>query len=327
MLDAIVSRERHGALHIVKHCGRLSPHEAVTIICDPTTRAIAGLLAEAAEGMGGRVQLVEIPPLAMHGEEPDFVAARAMQQASLVIGVTAKSMAHTAARRDACVSGARYLSLPDYSLALLADPAITIDYVGPGERARIVADLFTAARTVRVTSASGTDITLDIGGRSGNCCPGYVTGAGELGSPPDVEANIAPLEGKSEGRIVVDGSIAHPQFGLLAEPITLTIEHGRIVHIDGESDLVGRLSSLFDVADARKSRILAECGVGLNPEARLTGVMLTDEGSLGTVHFGFGSNATVGGINDVSFHLDFVLRVPVLTIDDKMILEDGRYLL
>ena len=33
------------------------------------------------------------------------------------------------------------------------------------------------------------------------------------------------------------------------------------------------------------------------------------------VHFGFGSNITVGGKNDVPFHLDFVIKKPDLFID------------
>ena len=70
--------------------------------------------------------------------------------------------------------------------------------------------------------------------------------------------------------------------------------------------------------------VLAECGVGLNPAATLTGVMLTDEGSLGTVHFGFGSNSTVGGINEIAFHVDFVCRAATMSVDGKVIIQKGH---
>ena len=43
-------------------------------------------------------------------------------------------------------------------------------------------------------------------------------------------------------------------------------------------------------------------------------------------HFGFGSNATVGGQNDVSFHLDVVFREETLEIDGSPILEHGEVL-
>ena len=54
--------------------------------------------------------------------------------------------------------------------------------------------------------------------------------------------------------------------------------------------------------------------------------MLTDEGAAGTMHFGFGSNITVGGKNDVSFHVDFVFCDATLTVDDRVLIEDGRLL-
>ena len=70
--------------------------------------------------------------------------------------------------------------------------------------------------------------------------------------------------------------------------------------------------------------ILAECGIGLNPLASLTGKMLTDEGTLGCVHFGFGSNITVGGKNNVPFHLDFVIRRPTLEVDKNVLISNGE---
>ncbi len=52
--------------------------------------------------------------------------------------------------------------------------------------------------------------------------------------------------------------------------------------------------------------------------------MLTDEGAAGTMHFGFGSNATVGGENDVQFHLDFVFRDATLLVDGNTLIRDGK---
>ncbi len=44
---------------------------------------------------------------------------------------------------------------------------------------------------------AGTDIRIAIDGRIGNACPGCVLGPGDLGSPPDIEANVSPLENGS----------------------------------------------------------------------------------------------------------------------------------
>lgn len=321
----ITEAARQGADILVRECGRLCAGERVVIVCDSGTRAVAALVEARARLLTADVRLVEIPPLRMHGEEPLPAAAEAMAEADLCMGITSKSMAHTRARRAAAEKGARYLSLPDYSIALVADPALRVDFALQGRLARRVADLFTAGHRVRVTSPAGTDLTLAIGGRTGNCCPGYVTGPGELGSPPDIEANVSPVETSAEGVVVVDGSIPYPGFGLLKAPVRVEVRGGRITGFQGDRAIVARLGALFESAGSPKACVLAECGVGLNDRATLTGVMLTDEGAAGTMHFGFGSNATVGGCNDVPFHLDMVFRDPSLDVDGLAVLDGGRY--
>ena len=47
--------------------------------------------------------------------------------------------------------------------------------------------------------------------------------------------------------------------------------------------------------------------------------MLIDEGVLGTFHCGFGSNITIGGLNKINFHLDFVSYQDNLIIDGETI--------
>ena len=107
-------------------------------------------------------------------------------------------------------------------------------------------------------------------------------------------------------------------------PLSLTIENGRIGDISGPKRHVSDLNALFKSHGDQKSRILAECGIGLNPEAKLRGIMLTDEGCLGTMHFGFGSNSTIGGMNAVPFHIDFVCKAATITVDDKVIITEGQ---
>ena len=314
----------NAANHLLAHCGSLQSGERVLIICDNSTKDVANLLYLEACAMGVSAKCVAIPILGMHGIEPPRDIATAMCEANLVLGVTRHSMAHTQARIEAGKSGARYLSLPDYSLALLADPSLTTDFRDRHKLVKRFADAFSNGSNVRVQTRRGTDISIDIAGRIGNSCPGYVMHPGDLGSPPDIEANVSPHEAGSNGFVLVDGSIPCPEIGLLSTPVGLHIENGRIVRIEGSELLVDRLNKLFSSAGSSKAYVLAECGVGLNDRAQLTGAMLTDEGALGTMHFGFGSNATVGGLNDVPFHLDFVFREACLWVDGAPLLIDGK---
>jgi 2,5-dihydroxypyridine 5,6-dioxygenase len=324
IVKSSADRQLAGAERLLSVCGNLSAGERCLIVFDRAAGSMVEILMRVAKSMGAMASAVEIAELSMHGSEPPESVAQQMCGAQLVLGLTAKSMAHTSARQRACLAGARYLSLPEYSPALLEDKSLLADFIGAGARARRVADKLSNADSIRITTAKGTDIVMSSRGRIANCCPGYVYGPGQMGSPPDIEANVSPVETSSTGVAVIDGSIPHPELGLLHEAIRLEVVEGKIARIDGPAGVVAVLNRLFDSVDSEKGRVLAECGIGLNPLADLTGIMLTDEGAIGTMHLGFGSNSTVGGENHVSFHLDFVMRSPTITADGFVILKNGE---
>jgi leucyl aminopeptidase (aminopeptidase T) len=214
-----------------------------------------------------------------------------------------------------------------YHWELLEDPSLHFDFKSQAPLVKKFAQTFTDGEVVRVTTTAGTDIQLRIKGRIGNYCPGFVENAGDLGSPPDIEANVSPIEDASEGVVIIDGSITHPNFGLLDQPVKLTVKKGRITEFESNNKKqVEMLNIMFGPLDSPR-RVLAECGVGLNPAAKLTGTMLTDEGAMGCMHFGFGANHTVGGLNKVDFHLDFVFHAATLEVNNQAILREGVSLL
>jgi len=312
------------ASYLLAHCGALKAGERLLIIGDETTQGLLEYFVVSAQGLGAIVETVAIRVASRHGIELDDEIASRLLQADLVIALTLKSIAHTRARLSLNARGGRFLSLPGYTRALFEDPAIMVDYHAQLPLTRSVSNAFSMGRKVRVRSKVGTDIWLNILGREGNCCPGFVNEQFGLGSPPDIEANVSPIEDDSEGVVAVDGSVTTDELGLLETPIFLHVKGGKIVRFESENAEYVRLcETIFSRVGSPLAYVLAECGVGLNPLARLTGNMLTDEGMLGCVHFGFGSNSTVGGLNDVPFHLDFVIRNASLCVDDVPLLTDG----
>lgn len=245
-----------------------------------------------------------------------------MKENSVVFGVTKMSMAHTRARQEASLKGVRYLSLPDYSMELLRSPALQVDFKGLTPIVQKVTEVLSVGKEVKIITDKGTKLSIKINNRQANSCPGWCYGPGTLASPPDVESNIAPLEKESNGVVVVDGSIPNEKLGLIDSPLILKIENGQIVDIKGKSASV--LEEILNSLNNPGTRILAELGFGLNPKARICGIMLEDEGCLGTVHLGFGSNSTIGGNNCVPFHLDMVLRAPTVSIDNRVVLKKGK---
>jgi leucyl aminopeptidase (aminopeptidase T) len=309
--------------HLLTNCGSLAAHDRILVLCDPVTRDLAEAFRAEAATIAAEARLIEISGLTRHGEEPPSAAAAAMRDATLVMSLCRFSLAHSRARIEAGKAGARFLSMPDYDWALLQDPCLRVDFRAQAPVVRRMADAFTAGSIIRVTTAAGTDVTLSADGRIGNYCPGFVERPGDLGSPPDIEANVSPVETSAEGHVVIDGSITCGEFGLLDTPMILDVAGGKVVRIaNARAENAAVMERIFGPVGSKR-RVLAECGVGLNPMARLTGAMLTDEGALGCIHFGFGANHTVGGRNEVDFHLDFVMRAPSLAIDGRTLMRDG----
>lgn len=313
-----------GCKQLVEMCADLKSHETALIISDPTTEDMGHALSLAAKAVSAHIQHVVIPTADMHGKEPPTDTAEQMKKADVIFGLTKMSMAHTHARLTANSLGARYLSLPDYSPELLQRPALFADFRRLTPLADHLAQLFTSGKKIKVTTTLGTALTLDITGRTGNSAPGWCYDKGTLASPPDAEANVPPLENATAGTWIVDGSIPCNELGKLSEPLILTIQQGMITAIEGRDAAI--LEAVFDKRNNPAVRIAAEFGIGLNPLAELIGSMLEDEGCLGTIHIGFGSNITIGGRNKVPFHLDTIVRDATVYIDEQLIMRDGELL-
>ena len=122
---------------------------------------------------------------------------------------------------------------------------------------------------------------------------------------------------------MADASIPYLGIGVLKEPVKCRVEKGFIVGIEG-----GHQAELLKKdLESRKdpdSYNIAELGLGLNPESRMTGIMLDDEGVFGSVHIGIGSNITLGGNVKAAIHYDLLMWKATLELDGKVILEVGN---
>jgi len=314
-----------GARILVEFCGQVRSGERVLIITDSTTKDVGKYLAAAAAPLTDNVKLVETEDQDVHGIEPSPHVVDAMMRSDVIFSAARSSIAHTQARYNATQRGARFLSLPEYDVRQLSSNSLTVDFVECARTAKRVKDILDSGRKISITTKKGTSLSLDCEGRTANFCPGFCTKPGSLGSPPDIETNTAPIEEKSEGVLIVDGSIPFKGIGLLEEDIVVRIERGSIAAITGGGIKGERLKHALESQNNPAAKVLAEFGIGMNPKARLCGHMLEDEGCAGTVHFGFGSNSTIGGRNKINFHIDFVIRKPTVFVDGKILIEEGVF--
>src|ERR1043166_694807 len=125
----------------------------------------------------------------------------------------------------------------------------------------------------------------------------------------------------SSGVLVVDGSMA--MIGNVTEPITIEVKDGWATNISG-GDEARKFLQLLE-PHGRDARNVAEFGIGTNDQAILSGVILEDEKVMGTIHVAFGDNKSMGGSVRVASHLDGLVKSPSVWFDEKMIMENGRF--
>ena len=317
-----------GARKILEVCCGLRAGERVTIVTDFAMGGrIAEVLAASCAERGADPVVVWMTPRDVDGAEPPPAVAAAMAEAELVLTPVRRSISHSAATRAALARGARVLALSDFREEMFWEGGIRADFPAIRPTCDAVARRLTGAREAHLTSPAGTDVRMDLRGRPGNSHACIVRQPGAFSAFPNIEANIAPVEGSSEGVIVFDGSIPNFRLGVLREPVRLEVRRGMIAGIAGGQQ-AQRLEGLLRGRGNLEVYNIAQLAVGLNPEcAELTGQLTNDHGALGTAHIGIGTSENLGGHVRAGLHFDGILRRPTLTLDGKTILEDGQLLL
>jgi len=305
----------------VRQCLKVKKSETVLVITDEPCRSVGTALWQEAKKVAKEALLVEITPRKSNGEEPPPQIAALMASVDVVFAPTSKSLTHTEARRKACKKGARIATLPGITADSMSR-TLSADYQKIARLSKKIARILTKGKTARVTTPTGTDLIMDISGRAAREDTGLTHKKGEYTNLPAGEAYLAPVEGKSEGMLVVDGSMAG--VGLLPKPLIMEVSKGYVTRIAGgpQAAQLKRITKPF----GKPAMNIAELGVGTNYKAKVTGLVLEDEKVMGTVHIAIGDNASMGGKVRVQSHLDAVLLEPTLIVDEKKIIERGRLL-
>jgi leucyl aminopeptidase (aminopeptidase T) len=181
---------------------------------------------------------------------------------------------------------------------------------------------------VHITTPMGTDLTFSIAGRDIKTDTGLIHQPGQFGNLPAGECFVAPLEDSAEGVLVVDKSF--PEL-VVRQPVRMIFQKGRVIAVEGGAEaeeIKRRIEYGEQLEHGENCRFIAELGIGTNPNARLTGRLITDEKVVGTIHVAVGDNASpsYGGVNPAPIHIDGVIGQPTLVIDGETLIEEGRYL-
>ena len=304
----------------VRDCMGVRPNERVLVVTDEPLRTIGYALWKAGKDLGNEIMLVEILPRKTNGEEPPKEVAELMKMVDVVLCPTSKSLTHTDSRRAASDMGVRIATLPGVTEEIMIR-CMNADYNKIAQRTFKLCEILEKTSTIRVQAPAGTNITMPIKGRHAHASSGLFREKGLWGNLPTGESYLAPLEGVSNGLVVVDGSMA--SVGMVSEPIRIVVKDGYAEEITGGKE-AKRLIDLLE-PHGKDARTVAEFGIGTNDKAILTGVILEDEKVMGTIHIAFGDNKSMGGSVRVASHLDGLIKRPTVWFDDTMIMKDGRF--
>jgi 2,5-dihydroxypyridine 5,6-dioxygenase len=181
-----------------------------------------------------------------------------------------------------------------------------------------------AARTMEVTSAAGTRLSMKLGQFGTLPEYGFADEPGHWDHWPSGFTSTWPVEGSANGRVVIDvGDTLFPFKMYVTSPITLDIEGGFIRRIEGgfEATYLRRYIEAYQDPNAYA---VAHVGWGLQPKARWTALGMRDKSKslgmdarayYGNFLFSTGPNAEAGGSNASPCHIDIPMANCSVSLD------------
>ena len=325
----------------------LRPGEEVLIIADSRTpaNAVNAFFGEAmAFGARANTVLVETPPppSVQTSIEWTRTTAAATTAADLIVDL---SVGYAPFLADAIERGARVICPGDgtgggHLQETLMRTIGAVDLPALRRETAAIAHMITHAEVMHITSAEGTDLTLNIEDLPGEADDGYLwdPDGGDWKSrwqtlPPAVPGVVLP-KGRANGVVAVDGFILYePAYDheTPTTPLLLSVEDSWITGIEGDPLTSSRLRHWLAGWDPDRSVYHGpvHANIGLNPRAMMTQHQ-EFETVRGTIVFGWGDSATLArffgvGMESVAspVHWDCSSMRPTIDIGGRRVVEDG----
>ena len=327
MYDEILTQKR---AHTIIDLAQVKKGDKVLILCDYTTAEVGQLLTSQVYNIDALPILTVVPILERPGASvPKPVEAMAMS-VDVIIAPMKYGIAHTPLRWESLKAGIRLMT-PQDIIKNMASGAFDTDYYALRDNTIKLAEILTKAKTARVTTAKGTDLTLSIEGREGVPLTGFCQ-KGRVAAPPGMEALSCPVEGTAQGRFIADVCFVGvpPELSiynkLLDEPIEFVVSDGLVKEIKGGREAKELDAYLKSMNDPTVYNI-AELGIGTNAAITKWDGSSMDEARKDGLHIGLGENLSFpGGKVKSSGHFDPVMSSVTLELDGKVIIKDGKHL-
>lgn len=262
-------------------------------------------------------------------EHADLIVDMAIGYADFMVEIVAAGRTRIIGPGDA--TGAPHIDDSLIRCLLLDDPFEI------RREAIVAANVFSAGKTLRVTSAEGTDYSVDISDLTGDTFDGFLWDrdtndwVSNYQFTPGATPGVVIPKGRGDGVLALDGLFLYENVHHIPrEPVILTLEAGRVCDISGDPYICHRLEDWLNGLDddgCRNGPIHAN--IGLSRHARLT-EHLEWERVRGAMVFGIGDNSLLApfvgadfATSQSSVHWDVQVLRPTVVIDDTTIIDKG----
>ena len=321
---------------IFKRCFSLQENEAILVISDDVD--MINCLEEEAEEIGASITNIYLHEKSRPYSGLPEPMRSAIRAADVILTPFARLSEESEFRGgiidSVTNSNTRMAHMPGVTRDVFENCIKKMNFLECDQLSKMLAEALTRTREAKLTTPSGTDLTLNLGGwsRPADADSGIITSPGTWDNLPSGEACIAPIEDLTNGTLVIDGSLLGTVVKESTEHVKLRISGGRVKEISGGElayTLKTYLNNLDNVASPeQKGNIyrVAELGIGTNKAARLIGNIIEDEKKYGTGHIALGRNRFLGGKLQAGDHIDLVFHNPTLEVDGIRIIENGNML-
>ena len=223
-------------------------------------------------------------------------------------------------------SNAALFGLTKDGLSKIFWDGINVDYTILQATASKTRNILSSGNEVRITTANGTDLKLNIQNRPTFASDGVISvddvkkgGADCTVWLPAGEVCVSPIPGTTEGRVVIDKQIYQ---GKEILGLVLTFKAGKLVSMTAKSGLES-FKAFYDAADAGKDDF-SFIDIGINQNIKLPPNSELDAWMAeGMVTVGMGNNVWAGGDNNSAFSSQHFLHDCTLVIDGKKLVDAG----
>jgi 2,5-dihydroxypyridine 5,6-dioxygenase len=252
----------------------------------------------------------------------------ALCQAGFVVDCTLEGLMHAPETPDILKAGARILVVsnehPEALERMAPDSALETSV-------RAATKMLRGAKTMRVTSAAGTDLRIDIAGASTVGVWGWTDRPGTLAHWPGGLVVSFPKAGTVDGALVLDRGDVNLTFKrYLAAPIRLTVASDYVTRIDGDGTDAEMMRAYLAAFGDRDAYAVSHVGFGMNGKARYEALAMYDRrdtngtelrAMAGNFLFSTGANEFAG--RHTAGHFDLPVMRTTIELDGTTVVREG----